>query len=71
MADQSKASESKAAAPELEPWLLELLVDPVSGKPLKLVERDGRWVLLCEATGKFYRIDPPNIPVLLPGEAEG
>jgi uncharacterized protein YbaR (Trm112 family) len=57
--------------PKLEPWLLELLVDPVSGQPLRLLERDGRWLLHCDATGKSYRIDPPDIPVLLPSEAEG
>jgi uncharacterized protein YbaR (Trm112 family) len=54
----------------IKPELLAILVDPLSRKPLKLVQSGGRERLHCPTNGLFYRIDAPDIPVLLIDEAE-
>ena len=51
--------------------LLEILVDPLSKEELELVkDNNGRGRLHCSKNGLFYRIDEPDIPVLLIEEAE-
>ena len=51
--------------------LLSILVDPLSKQPVELVEgKDGRRRLFCRHNGLYYRIEEPDIPVMLIDEAE-
>ena len=55
----------------LDAELLKILVDPLSKQPLDLVTgKDGKPRLRCAANGLHYRIEEPDIPVLLIDEAE-
>ena len=51
----------------LQPWLVEILVCPESGKRLLYFEEEQ--FLFCPESKRRYRIDD-GIPVLLPEEAE-
>ena len=49
--------------------LLEILVDPLTKQPVKLVKKDDRERLYCESSGLYYRVEG-DIPVMLIDEAE-